>query len=95
MEAITEKLKKIDSAVEKLTNALLHSKTENNNFKNQIRELNTTIAGQKEDMVKLQEQLKLLKVSRSVETGKGSYEAKVKINELVREIDKCIGLLNS
>jgi len=37
---------------------------------------------------------KKLKISRSLETTKGSLDARLKINELVREIDKCIVLMN-
>jgi predicted nucleic acid-binding Zn-ribbon protein len=95
MEKNLQRLRNIDKAINKIAGHLAHTEIENNNLKNQIRELNNTIAGQEDQITKLREQMKLLEVSRSVETGKGSIEAKAKINELVREIDKCIGLLNS
>lgn len=33
-------------------------------------------------------------IAKTLESGKDSYQAKLKINELVREIDKCIAILN-
>ena len=63
----------------------------------------------KEEKVRLEEQVNLLTISnqdlsRKVEDFKfaksltgaddDSHEAKIKINRLVREIDKCISLLN-
>ena len=45
-------------------------------------------------IIELENNINLLKIAKSLEPGKGTVEAKVKINELVREIDRCIGLLN-
>ena len=43
----------------------------------------------------LQEKVKLMNISRSVDVSKQDVkETKLKINEYVREIDKCIALLN-
>ncbi len=42
----------------------------------------------------LEEKNKITTLTRTVETKEGTAEAKARINELVREIDKCIGLLN-
>ena len=43
----------------------------------------------------LQEKVKLMNISKSVDTSKNEVkETKLKINEYVREIDKCIALLN-
>ena len=43
----------------------------------------------------LQEKVKLMNISKSVDVSKqGVKETKLKINEYVREIDKCIALLN-
>lgn len=49
---------------------------------------------QRQKIEQLEERIKLLTIAKSIETTEGNVEAKVKINELVREIDKCIGLLN-
>jgi hypothetical protein len=43
----------------------------------------------------LTEKIKLLKIAKTVEKKEGIADAKLKINELVREIDRCIGLLQT
>ncbi len=35
-----------------------------------------------------------LKMARSLVNGDGIHDAKIKVNRIVREIDKCIALLN-
>ena len=50
----------------------------------------------KEEIVKLQEQIKLLKLAKQLD-GEGvdkTKEVKLMINEMLREIDKCIALMN-
>ncbi len=64
-------------------------------YRKDIQELNTIHREQTAEIIKLTEQYKILKLSKTLETKEGAVEAKAKINELVREIDKCIGLLNT
>jgi hypothetical protein len=61
----------------------------------EIRELKETVSEQKKSIRQLEERIKLLKISKTLESKEGNVEAKLKINELVREIDRCIGLLNT
>ena len=49
----------------------------------------------KSENMKLHEEIKTLKVATAISTGEGSSEAKNRISQLVREIDKCIALLNN
>ncbi len=74
----------------------LHQQTEpeRKEFEKKITELQKTIETQEKTINQLEEEQKKLKISRSLEESKGSLDARLKINELVREIDKCIGLLN-
>lgn len=60
---------------------------ENSELKKVIEEKNILIENLKEEIQKV-------KLAKSLESKEGSAEAKMKINELVREIDRCIGLLN-
>ena len=60
-----------------------------------ILELNKIIENQKTVIINLGERLKIQKITKTIESGKDSYNAKIKINEIVREIDKCIALLNN
>jgi len=47
------------------------------------------------EILNLQEKVKLMNISKSVDTSKQEVkETRLKINEYVREIDKCIALLN-
>jgi hypothetical protein len=58
-------------------------------------ELQKTISEQKNTIIELENKIKILKITKSLEKGKENIDAKLKINEMLREIDKCIGMLNS
>ena len=60
-----------------------------------VSRLKERIAMQEEKIKELEEKNKLIQVAGTI-AGKGESNdaTKVKINELVREIDKCIALLN-
>ena len=48
------------------------------------------------EILNLQEKVKLMNISKSVDASKQDVkETRLKINEYVREIDKCIALLNN
>jgi nucleotide-binding universal stress UspA family protein len=53
-----------------------------------------TIEEQKEEIESLKKQVQALKIAKSVESVKDTGKVKEKIQELVREIDRCIELLN-
>ncbi|MEI7663610.1 MAG: hypothetical protein WCK34_15485 [Bacteroidota bacterium] len=85
----------IDYKIRKLIehHALLRS--ENRSLIDEIRELKLVTSDQKQKIRQLEENIKILKLAKTLENKEGNVEAKLKINELVREIDKCIGLLNT
>ena len=57
--------------------------------------LNAKLQEQEKKIVALQDKVKLMNISKSIDTDKeGVKETRLKINEYVREIDKCIALLN-
>lgn len=60
---------------------------ENNKLNKEIKEKNIFVEDLKQEIQKI-------KLAKSLESNEGSNDAKMKINELVREIDKCIGILN-
>jgi predicted RNase H-like nuclease (RuvC/YqgF family) len=70
-------------------------RAENQKYQSEINELKQVISDQKNMISQLENKIKLLKITKTLETKEGNVEAKLKINELVREIDKCIGLLNT
>jgi len=63
--------------------------TENNKLKSELSDKDKTINS-------LEEKIKLLRITKSVSTqdDERNKESRQKINEYVREIDKCIALLN-
>lgn len=75
---------------------------EKQNAENRIRELeemlllkDSTLQVQKNTINELTEQNKLIKLAKEMSTEKGdTHELKIKINELIRDIDRCIDLLN-
>lgn len=95
MKEVFDKIELVADKLGKLTDLYQTTKQENGRLESIIEELNRTVTEQRQKITKLEEQIKVLSVSRSVETGEGNKEAKTTINELVREIDKCIALLNS
>ena len=57
--------------------------------------LNAKLQEQEMKIVELQDKVELMNISKSVDTAKEDVKAtRLKINEYVREIDKCIALLN-
>jgi len=55
----------------------------------------STLQVQKNTINELTEQNKLIKLAKEMSSGKGdTHELKIKINELIRDIDRCIDLLN-
>ncbi len=53
------------------------------------------VSEQKKTINELEDKIKILKITKSLEKGKENIDAKLKINEMLREIDKCIGMINS
>ncbi len=75
----------------------LHSKAlnENNKLNEEIAKLTAKVDNkeqQNEHLEKKYESLKLAKVIAASSTD--AHDAKIKLNRIVREIDKCISLLN-
>ena len=57
--------------------------------------LNAKINNKEKEIIALKDKIKLINISKSVDTNKEDIKAtRMKINEYVREIDKCIALLN-
>ena len=94
-ERETVLLREFKGKLDKLINLHLRMKRETqllseqqSQFKEQIRLLTL----QNEELVKKHEELKFAKSLLSADED--PHEAKIKINRIVREIDKCIALLN-
>lgn len=89
-------LNELKFKVEKLLKLYISSLQTIDDQKAEIGQLSAEIETIKSENQKLNEELKTTKVANALSgTGDGSYQAKLRINQLVREIDKCIALLNN
>ena len=84
----------LEYKVKKIVDLQNQTLIENQKLKQEIQNNKLIVENQKVIIKDLEEKLKVLKVVKTLESGKDTYQTKVKINELVREIDKCIALLN-
>ncbi len=87
ISGIEYKLKKLLSSTKKLKN-------ENIQLSEKLQEYIQIIEKQNNTIKELEEKYKVLKISKSIDIKTNSFDQKIKINEMLREIDKCIGLLN-
>ena len=85
----------IEVKVGKLIVKLSQLQLEKSDLQKNNNALNTKLQEQEKQIVALQDKVKLMNISKSVDTDKEDVKAtRLKINEYVREIDKCIALLN-
>jgi len=92
LENVIDNLKRSMETVKELHSSALN---ENNHLKEEIIKLTAQIDNkekQNEHLEKKYESLKLAKVIAASSTD--AHDAKIKLNRIVREIDKCISLLN-
>ena len=88
ISGIERKLRKLIDRQQELEDEIRNSKKE-------ITELIQNNEEQKRTIQRLEEKIRNLKISNTIGLKEDALEAKSKINELVREIDKCMGLLNT
>ena len=70
-------------------------KEQNIQLETKVSELKNTLKQQKSEIESFNGKVKMLKMAKSLGgDSEKNTEMKLKINELVREIDKCISLLN-
>ena len=70
-------------------------KEQNIQLEAKVSELKNTLKQQKSEIENFNGKVKMLKMAKSLGgDSEKNTEMKLKINELVREIDKCISLLN-
>ena len=70
---------------------------ENRRLKDQSEKLIANLDEGKKKIKELEEKNKLVRIAKSLtgETDGNTHELKLKINEMIREIDKCIAQLNN
>ena len=95
MQNLSTRLSEIRIKVEKLVEENRLLKNENESMRDRIEGLERTVELQKNTLSELTEQNKLIKLAKKLNPeDSDTEEIKNKVNELIREIDRCIDLLN-
>ena len=94
MASVAEQLTKVVYKTERLIELCAALQEENDLLKLESEALNVALKASTNKTKDLEEKLRVLKVAKSFsETNEKSVDIKQKINDFVREIDKCIVLL--
>jgi regulator of replication initiation timing len=94
MPSVTEQLNIVVEKTERLIELCNALQEENDLLKLENQSLNTALEVSKGKTTDLEEKIGVLKMAKSVaDTDEKSLDIKQKINEFVREIDRCIVLL--
>ena len=64
-------------------------------YQKEIQELKKIHEEHKKIIRQLEEKINTIRITKTIENKEGTIAAKNKITELVREIDKCMGILNT
>jgi uncharacterized protein YoxC len=81
--------------VEKLVNLHERLKAERDQLVLNQKQLEDELRGKEEEIEELKEKNRLVKLAQAVsESDQNTRDIKIKINEYVREIDRCIALIN-
>lgn len=84
----------IEYKVRKLTERNHSLKAENDKLTRELRSLKAQIENLLVIQRELENKLNVIKLAKSLNKEESRTNVKLKINELVRDIDRCIGLLN-
>lgn len=94
MESAGTLIAGIDYKVRKLIGQVQKLENENKTLLTKIEELNKIISNLELNISEHQDRIKVLKLAKSLDKEESRTEVKLKINELLREIDNCVRLLN-
>lgn len=94
--SINNTLSKIELKVNKLINSYKELSLLNSNIDNEKHILKVELSKKEIEINSLKEKIKLMNISKSVDVSSEDIKnTRMKINSYVREIDKCIALLNN
>jgi cell division septum initiation protein DivIVA len=86
---------RIKQKVQVLVVAYERAKQENEQLKAQKAELEKQLKAKEQAYVELEARYSRLKLAKALKVSEAdAHEAKIKVNRIVREIDKCIAFLN-
>ena len=94
MSEIEDHIKRVSNKLQQLLKQYLFLQKENERLKESVKELQHAKEQESEQISRLQQQVSILKTSigQMTETDKKIFEKQ--INQYIKEIDKCIGLLS-
>jgi len=96
MEEVSDIISLLEKDVRKLLKSHADLKGRNGKLASELDSLRKELEVQKETIKNLEERNKILKLAKSfADSTSDKEEMKQKINELVREINKCIALMNN
>lgn len=88
-------LDQLKDKIEKVLNLYEHLKGENTELLKEKNELKKALQDKESELEFIKNKYNKLKLAKSILASTGDkHDAKIKINRIVREIDKCIALLN-
>lgn len=95
MNHLEQRIGAIREKVEKLLQENIALKAENQMLHEKLDLKEKTIEIQKNTIAGLTESNKMIKLAKNLSlSSSDGFDVKIKINEMVREIDRCIDLLN-
>ena len=90
-----ELIDSIEIKIKNLIDKYNQVKLENSNLLKNNNDLKLVLDEKNNKIVELQNKVKLMNITKNVDRSKDEVKStRLKINEYVREIDKCIALLN-
>ena len=94
MDLVKENLQKLEEKIRQLAEDHKRTKTEKDLLIRQSVTQHQLIEEQKIEIENLKQQVQALQIAKTVESNQDTTRVKEKIQDLVREIDRCIELLN-
>jgi hydroxylamine reductase (hybrid-cluster protein) len=94
MNLVAEHLQKLEKKIRQLAEDHYRNVEEKKLITEQSVAQQRIIEEQKTEIENLKKQVRALQIAKSVETNHETDKVKMKIQDLVREIDRCIELLN-
>jgi cell division protein FtsL len=95
MDDVTTLVSGIDFKVRKLIAQQRKLRDEKENLIIELNQQKQTNEEQKQVIKGFEEKIRILKLAKMTDGKEDNSDVRTRINELVREIDKCIGLLNT
>ena len=86
----------LEIKINKLLSSFNNLKLVNDELKNEKSRLSLELDDQSRQINSLNDKIKIMSISKSVDVSNNDVkETRLKINEYIREVDKCIALLNN